>query len=612
MTATSALPRWDMAVIFPGLDSPEFDGAFQAAADHIEALGRLFDRAHVGRHEPAPLTPEAIRDVESVIGQLNAVLTEVTTISAYLNAFVTTDSRDNLAQAKYSELQRHTVKLSQLATRFTAWIGSLDVEALLAQSSSARDHEFALRRAKIAADHQMSPAEEALAAELNVTGGSAWGKLHGNVTSQLTVPIVLDGELRELPMSAIRNLASEPDREIRQRAYEAELRGWERVGVPLAAALNSIKGQVNTLSSRRGWQSALDEAVFDANIDRPTLDAMMTAARESFPDWRRYYRAKARALGLDQLAWYDLFAPVGASSRSWDFDAAARFIVEQFGAYSPRLSAFAARAFGERWIDAEPRSGKRDGAYCMWVRRDESRVFANYKPAYGGMSTLAHELGHGYHNMNLAGRTMLQRNTPMTLAETASIFCETIVKHAALREADEPEQLLILEASLQSDSQVVVDITSRFLFESRVFDGRRARELSVDELNGLMLDAQKETYGDALDPDQLHPYMWAMKPHYYSAGRSFYNFPYMFGLLFGLGLYAQYQRDPDRFRASYDDLLSSTGMADAATLAARFGFDLRTPDFWRASLDVSRGDIARFEALVARQTQPGEGAGGRQ
>jgi oligoendopeptidase F len=324
---------------------------------------------------------------------------------------------------------------------------------------------------------------------------------------------------------------------------------------------------------------------------------MFAAAHEVFPDFRRYLRAKAGALGLDTLAWYDLFAPLG-SGREWSFDESAHFIIEQFGTYSPRLSEYAARAFREQWVDAEPRSGKRDGAFCMSVRGDESRVLANFKPAFGGMSTLAHELGHGYHNLNLAGRTMLQRATPMTLAETASIFCETIVRHAALGSAGRSEQIEILDASLQGSCQVVVDITSRFLFEQRVFERRRQRELSIDEFCALMLETQRETYGDGLDQSALHPFMWAVKPHYYRTDESYYNFPYMFGLLFGLGLYARYQKDPDAFRAHYDELLASTGLADAATLAARFEIDIRAATFWRGSLDVIRGDVEQFERLV--------------
>jgi oligoendopeptidase F len=191
----------------------------------------------------------------------------------------------------------------------------------------------------------------------------------------------------------------------------------------------------------------------------------------------------------------------------------------------------------------------------------------------------------------------------MTLAETASIFCETIIRHAGLKTGDAQEQIAILEASLQGACQVVVDIASRFIFETGVFEARRRRELAVAELNELMLDAQRQTYGDGLDPDALHPYMWAVKGHYY--GSHFYNYPYMFGMLFGLGLYARYQADPEAFKQSYDDLLSSTGLADAATLAERFGIDIRTPDFWRASLAIVRADIDRFEQLIAAGTGNG-------
>jgi pepF/M3 family oligoendopeptidase len=564
----------------------------------IGGLTTLFDQEHIGKRDPQPLDDVTVQTFERVIEHYNTVLAEYRTLSAYIHAFVSTDSRDNLAQAKYSELQGHSVKLYQLGTRFTAWIGSLDIEGLIERSTVAVEHAHVLRQAKIEAEHLMSPAEEALAAELNVTGGAAWGKLHSNVTSQLSVPIEIDGAVESLPMSVIRNMAADANRETRQRAYEAELATWERIAVPLAAAMNSIKGEVNTLSAHRGWDSPLDDALFGASIDRQTLDAMFTAARESFPVFRRYLHAKARALGLPTLAWYDLLAPVGASGRAWSFEASEQFIVSQFGSYSQRLSDYAARAFHENWIDAEPRPGKHDGAFCMPLRADESRVFANFKPTYDGMSTLAHELGHGYHNMNLAARTMLQRNTPMTLAETASIFCETIVREAALKNANAEERIEILEASLVGSCQVVVDITSRFLFEQGVFGTRRTRELSVDEMNAMMLQAQRDTYGDGLDPNQLHPYMWAMKPHYYSTGRSFYNFPYMFGLLFGLGLYARYRQDPDAFRQQYDDLLSSTGLADAATLAARFGIDTRTPDFWRASLATIAGEVDQFEEAI--------------
>jgi len=598
MSIVKTLPHWDMTVVYPSMKSREFEQGYASVVQDIDELALLFDTHNIKEQSAAPLSNETIKTFEEVVDRYNMVLEATATLSTYIMCFITTNTHDQLAQAKMSELQKSLVTLRQLGTRFTAWIGSLDVDALIARSTVAREHTYMLRKAKARAAHLMTPAEEELASELNVNSGTAWSKLHSDVTSQLRVSLDVDGHIQELPMSMVRNLADEADRDLRRRAYEAELGGWKLAAVPLAAALNSIKGEVNVLARKRGWQSPLEASLFDSNIDGAVLEAMLTAARESFPDFRRYLHAKARVLGLSRLTWYDLFAPVGKSNKVWEYDEAARFIIEQFGTYSSRLANFAARAFREQWIDAEPREGKVDGAYCTPLRKDESRVFANFKSSYGGVSTLAHELGHGYHNLNLAHRSMFQQDTPMTLAETASIFCETIIREAALRNADKQEQIMILEASLQGSCQVVVDISSRFLFEQRVFEARKQRELSIDELNNLMMEAQRETYGDGLDESSLHPYMWAMKPHYYSTESSFYNYPYMFGLLFGLGLYAQYQQAPEKFKQGYDDLLSSTGLADAATLAAQFGIDIRSVDFWRASLDIVRGDIQRFEELT--------------
>ncbi|QBD83669.1 M3 family oligoendopeptidase [Ktedonosporobacter rubrisoli] len=588
-----------MTAVYPSLESAEFAEGFANVVKEINDLAQLLDTHHIGDKGPDVVDDSLIGIFEALIDRYNAVIDNTRTLSTYINCFITTDSQDTVAQARMSELQRSLVLLSTLGTRMTAWIGTLDVDALIARSKLASEHAYMLHKTKQQAEHLMSQDEESLAAELNVSSGRAWSKLHGDLTSQLLISLEVDGRVQELPMSVIRNLAYDTNRDVRRRAYEAELAGWKRAALPLAASLNSIKNEVSVLARRRRWESPLAASLFSSSIDQQTLDAMLTAARASFPDFRRYLQAKARVLGLSRLAWYDLVAPVGSSEKVWEFEDARNFIVEQFGSYSEKLSQFAARAFCQRWIDAEPRPGKRDGAFCASLRRDESRILSNFKPAFRGMSTLAHELGHGYHNTNLAQRTALQRSLPMTLAETASIFCETIVSQAALQRADRQEQIVILEESLQNSCQIVVDISSRFLFEQGVFAQRSKRELSIEELNELMLNAQRETYGDDLEQSLLHPYMWAVKGHYYSTGRSFYNYPYMFGLLFGLGLYAHYQRDPESFKRGYDDLLSSTGMADAATLAARFGIDLRSEAFWNASLDIVRGDIERFEQLIA-------------
>ena len=594
---TTPLPHWDMSRIYPGLDSEVFQTAFAHVVEGLAALRAAYDAAGIRRRDDATLDDAAITAFERIVTQVNRWSEDVRTLSAYLTAFVTTNSRDDAAQARTSELQQHLVEARKLATRFDAWVGSIDVETLIERSAVARDHAFPLRKAARAARHQMSEAEEDLAASLSPSSGTAWARLHGNVASQLMVPVV--GHAAPLPMSAVRALAHDASAAVRKAAYEAELKAWERVAVPLAAALNGIKGEVRTLNRRRGYDDDLEPVLFANNIDRATLDAMHAACRDAFPDFRRYLRAKARLLGKAALPWYDMFAPVGGDDvRTWSWDQASAFVVEQFGTYSGTLADLPRRALREGWIDAEPREGKRDGAYCLGIRGDESRVFLNFGPSFSSVSTLAHELGHAYHNTTLARRTPMQRDTPMALAETASIFCETIVANAALAEGSPAQKLAILEHQLQGSCQVVVDIHSRFLFESRVFEARARRDLSVSELNAVMLEAQRETYGDGLDPDALHPFMWAMKPHYYSTGRSFYNWPYTFGLLFGLGLYAQYRKDADGFRAGYDALLSSTGLHSAADLAARFGIDVRSRGFWTASLDVIRQQIRQFEALT--------------
>lgn len=594
--ATTSDRNWDMSVVWPDLQSPEFERAFESALSGLEVLGKLFDEQAIDKGTPGP---DQAASLDRLLERFNHVFEALETLHGYIYCFVAVDTRDDLAKAKLSELENRAVLASKLRSRFERWIGGLDLPSVLAQSALARAHEYFLTRAATVARHQMSPAEENLAADLNLSGGSPWGRLREDVSSQIAIEFELDGVVQTLGMSEIRNLAEHPDGDVRRRAYQAEITAWEKHALPIAAALNGIKGEAGTLLQRRGWPSPLALAAFQNGIDEPTLDTMMAAAKDSFPVIRGYFQAKAHLLGHDKLAWWDVLAPVGEAGRAWDYEEGKEFVATNFDAYSKRMGDHARRAFNERWIDVDPKPGKAGGAWCMPLRNDEARILTNYSPSFPAVSTLAHELGHAYHDLNLAKRTYAQRITPSTLAETASTFCETTILHAATRNVPPQEELAILDGTLQGTSMVIVDISSRFLFEKAVFEQRASRELSIDELNEAMLASQHATYGDGIDPATYHCYMWAAKPHYYDVNEGFYNFPYMFGLLFGLGLYAQFVNDPDRFRAGYDELLSMTGMADAATLAQRFGFDLRDRAFWDASLKIVAQDIERFIELAA-------------
>ena len=589
MSTATTLPSWNTSTVFSSIEGDDFRAARNDWAARVEALEAMLD-ASEGKDDAAALA--------SFLQTLNEALEAGRTLGAYIQCFVSTDSRNEAALAAHSEMQPLMARMRKVNARLVSWAGSVNLEAAIEDAPVLLEHEFVLRRMAKEAQHQMSMPEEALAADLDITGGSAWGRLRDNLTSQLGVTVKFPDRIERMTMTQARNLAHRRDRDERKAGYEAELETWQEHETVFAAAMNSIKGQVLTLCKRRGWDSPLDETLFYNNMDRESLDAMLTAAREALPTFRRYLHAKARAIGLERLAWFDLFAPVGAED-AWEYDRAQQLVLERFSQFSEKMGALAGRAFQENWIDVPPKDGKRDGAFCMGLRGDESRILLNYEPTFNWVGTLAHELGHAYHNLCLSRRTPLQRMTPMTLAETASIFCEQIVRRSVLEDAPDEVALAILEDALRAANQTVADILSRFQFESRCFDGREGRELSASEMRTIMLDAQRDTYGEGLDDSALHPYMWAAKPHYYSSSRSFYNFPYMFGLLFGLGLFAQYQRSPQAFLEVYDDLLSSTGMADAASLAARFDIDIRTPEFWRSSLNVVAQDVERYESLVA-------------
>jgi pepF/M3 family oligoendopeptidase len=501
------------------------------------------------------------------------------------------------------EFEQASLPMHQLMTRFTAWLGKLapKLDQVIKNNQSAAMHAFMLREAAEQSKYLMSEAEEALAAELSLSGGNAFGKLQGTVTSQLSVDFELDGKTQKLPMPALINLRSHPDEDTRRRAYEAENQAWEGVKETLAACLNGVKGEANTLNKKRGRKDAIHSSLDAARMDRKTLEAMLAAMKDSFPMFRKYWNAKAKKLGKEKLAWWDIFAPMGKTDKVYSFEEARDFIVENFGKFSPDLAAFARRAFDSNWIDAEQRDGKRGGAFCMEIQGPkESRILANFDGSFDQVSTLAHELGHAFHNecAYQANKTVLQQLTPMTLAETASTMCETIVTEAVLTSTqDLQEQLAVLEAQIQNAGQIVVDIYSRYLFEKEVFARRETSELSADDFNDIMERAQKETYGDGLDERHLQKFMWTWKPHYYSSDLAFYNYPYAFGLLFATGLYAIYKQRGEAFVEDYKDLLASTGEETAAKLARRFGIDITKRKFWDDSLAIIGKRIDRYVEL---------------
>ena len=597
--STLNAPHWDLSNVYPALDSAEFTNAIQELGTQLDDFDTYLAEKVAKTDANAPVNDLA-EIAANLIERFNTSNDLAETLGAYIYSFITTDSYNQLAKKMLSQFDQIELRLRMIGVQAQQWIGAIagKLPAVIENSDIAKAHAFFLKETAEQSKYLMSEAEESLAAELGISGAGAWDKLQGTVTSQMKIPFELDGEVKELSSPALINLHSHPDEDVRKRAYEAEMEAWKSVEEPIAAALNGIKGTVNTLNKRRGREDALHSALDAARIDRETLNAMLDAMQDSFPVFRRYFSAKAKRLDKEKLPWWDVFAPVGSAEKSYTYEEASSFIMEQFGTFAPKLEALAKRAFSENWIDAEQRVGKRGGAFCMGVPLvKESRILSNFDGTFDQVSTLAHELGHAFHNecMFDAGKTSLQAETPMTLAETASIMCETIVVNAILEKTSDPEEeLAILETALIGSSQVIVDIYSRYLFEKEVFERREKAELSAEEICEIMEDSQKATYGDALDEKYLHKYMWTWKPHYYSAGLSFYNFPYAFGLLFATGLYAIYEQRGADFVPDYINLLASTGEGNAAELAKRFGINIREKKFWADSLKVIEKQVDRY------------------
>ncbi len=521
-------------------------------------------------------------------------------VASYVFLFVTTNSTNTEYLKEEENIMKILNKFALPETLFKKYVANIpNLDSLINENTELKPFELFLKESKEESRYTLSEGEEILLSKLKETGSSAYEKLRDSYISSLLVDVTIDGKVQQLTFPELRNLAYSSDQATRKVALEKEIEALSKIEKTVAACLNGIKGEVITVSDMRGYTSALDMTLKSQRMDYKTLTTMLTAMREFLPEFERYFAKKAEILGhKNGLPFYDLFAPVGKSDMKFTYDEAYEYIIKSFTEFSPELGNYADKAFKNRWIDALPKPNKREGAFCENIHSiDESRILSNFGGDLSGLMTLAHELGHGYHGECLKNEHYLHSDYPMPLAETASIFCETIIKNNALKTASKEEKVAILENSLQDSSQVIVDILSRFIFEDTVFKKRPEGSLTPEELNNIMIEAQKEAYGKALDWDCLHPYMWIVKGHYYSAGYNYYNFPYAFGLLFATGVYAIYQNQPDGFIEKYNKLLRDTGKMNIYDVAMSVGIDLHDIEFYRNSLRVIKDEIDEFVGL---------------
>ena len=578
----------EWSLYYKGYEDPAFAEDFELLQKNAQALETALGQAREQDDVQGLVTVlEAKEAYAKVLFKLNEYL-------ALRNSVDTTDGKTLDHIGRLDKINASTAKAQSAMDKYIA--GVADLEACIAAHPLLTEYAFLLRNTKKKAVHLFSDEMEAMISRMNLTGGNAWSRLFDYLTSTLKVDY--DGEQITLP--AVRNLANDPDGAVRKKAYEAELASYAKIEGSIAYALNNIKSQVRMLAQERGYDSALTMTLDQSDMKRETLDAMFGAMQEYLPVFHKYMRAKAEYLGYHNgLPWFEMLAPLGRNDKKYTLEEAKQCLLDSFGQFSKDMADMMERAFDEEWIDFYPREGKVGGAFCCEVSHaGQSRILANFNGSFDAVDTLAHELGHAYHGTQTCSHRILNHDYPMQVAETASTFNETHITCLAIAKATGEEKLALLDNILMNTTQVICDIYSRFLFEDSVFNACEDRFLMPEDLKAMMLDAQKKAYGDGLDPEYMHPYMWECKGHYYSEALSYYNFPYAFGAMLAMGLYSMYLKEGEAFLPKYNKFLHATTVMSVEDTAAVVGIDLTSKDFWRESLKSFADMIDEFVELA--------------
>ena len=583
--------NWDLTVFYKDFDDPEFK-------DDLARLPKEIDAFTAAIAAPAE---DEVEKLVSLVHQEEALSNLFERLNLMIGLTLSVDANNKAANAAMAPLMRAVMGSSLASNAFSRYLASLEnLDAIIDADDELKARAFALREAAEDAKHQLPEALEKPVLKMQLSGGEAFSQLR----DKLDATLLVDYDGKQIPLSAVRALAYDGDADTRRRAYEAELASYKKIELPMSFCLNNLKAEGETMAALKGYKGVLDMALAHSRMDEKTLESMWTAIREALPELREYFKAKGRLLGHENgLPFYDLFAPVGQSTRTYTVEEARALLLDLFGKFCPEMGEMMRTAFDEGWIDMYPREGKSGGAFCSgYYAKNISRVMTNFAGSASDVSTLAHELGHAFNNRMLHHKPIMMTETPMPLAETASTFNETLLISQLLKTATPEEELTLLDSCLTEQTQTMVDIYSRFLFEQKVVAAQADHALDVDELKETMLWAQEQSYGDGLDPEYRHPYMWACKSHYYSTGVHFYNFPYAFGGLFARGLYARYEKEGEAFVPVYCDLLSRFGSDTIANVTASVGIDVTTPDFWREAVESVLVQVRRFVELADRET----------
>lgn len=583
---------WDLELYPGGSQSAAFDKLLSEIRERLQALNAVISAP------PASMELAAWTRIIKQTEWLKAALVEADSFIACLEA---QNVHDDKARQLSGIHKKMSADYASSMSRLDALLLKFDEQEwqALLQQDELKNIAYHLTERWMLALEKLSPDQEAIIHSLAVDGYHAWGELYSTAVGRFKLTYELDGVSRTYSAGQAANLLDHPDRKVRREVFRLWEEAWSMQADLCAAALNHLAGFRLNVYEQRGWSSVLKEPLQMSRMSERTLNAMWDAINSNKAPFLQFLRRKAQLMGVEKLSWYDVEAPLYGSAKKVPYDEAAAFILQHFAKFSPEMSAFAERVFRERWIESEDRADKRPGGFCTsFPLSKETRIFMTYSGTASNVSTLAHELGHAYHDHVMNDLPMFARDYAMNVAETASTFAELIVSDAAVRSAaTDQERIALLEEKVQSAVTFYMNIQARFLFETAFYEQRKNGPLSVKQLCTLMESAQREAFGDELA--EVHPNFWASKLHFYLTDVPFYNFPYTFGYLFSSGIYARAEAEGAAFASKYVALLRDTGSMTVEELAMKhLHVDLTQPEFWVSAINKTAEDAALFLQLT--------------
>lgn len=596
MTAAIYSDVWDLDTFFlGGSESAEFQVYLMEVHKRIDSLSQAIHSWDVANNEE---DREKITQILFLFQQAGVKIRQAGAYVSCLEAENTADTNAGPLRARVTEL---SADLNTSLLPFDQKLTKIkhDLWQAFLQTDELKEISFILNERREKAQEKLSQEEEAIIQSLSVDGYHGWGQMYDVVVGTMVIPFVENGAEQNLSVGQAANKFSHPDRNVRQAVFTKWEQAWQDKAPYFAKTLNHLAGFRLNIYKKRGWDDPLKEPLAINRMERNTLDAMWDVIAKNKAPFVKFLERKAELLGVEKLSWYDLDAPLGSAETKVSYQEGAEFIIEHFSQFGQEMKAFAEKAFENRWIEAEDRPSKKPGGFhTYFAESQESRIFMTYSGSASNVSTLAHELGHGFHTYAMKDLHFLNRNYSMNVAETASTFAEMIVADASVKNAKtDEEKLALLEDKIQRSVALLMNIHARFLFETRYYNERAKGMVSAERLNELMTEAQKEAYGHALD--EYHPSFWSSKLHFYITGVPFYNFPYTFGYLFSLGIYAYAQEKGAAYEEQYIALLKDTASMKVEDLAKKhLQTDLTKPDFWEKAVQLCIDDVEEFLSLT--------------